>query len=426
MLHLLATRRFAPLFVTQFLGAFNDNLYKTAMLFLITYHLMGDDLRAGATLVMLAGGVFILPFFLFSGLAGQLADARDKAWIIRMVKSAEIVIMIVGALALLSDSVALLMLVLFAMGTHSAFFGPVKYAILPQHLAPAEVLAGTGLVEAGTFVAILTGQIMGGLLPPAWAAGAVLLVAAAGWISGRAVPAAPPLGAVTDVTLNPFHSTKAVLRDLYAAPRLWRAVLAISWFWALGAVLTSQFVPLVKGVLHADASVATLFLAMFSIGIAVGSLLVNRLLRGQVTTRLSVLSALAISGFLVELYMAFQSFPRSHVATMQGILVFFSVPGSYRIVFDLFCLAIAAGVFVVPLYAVLQTEVQPESRARRIAGNNIINAAFMVASVLVVVALLAAGLQLVHLFLVMAIMNIGAAGVLRYAGHGRACPRSQP
>jgi MFS family permease len=398
MASLLTTRRFAPLFATQFLGAFNDNLYKTAMLFLITYRLMAADLTGAATLVTVAGGVFILPFFPFSALAGQLADALDKARIARWVKTAEIGIMAVGALALTHDSIPLLMLVLFLMGLHSTIFGPVKYAILPQHLGTGELLGGTGLVEGGTFLAILLAQILGGLLAPGTAALAVIIVAVFGWLAARFIPPAPPLGSA-EIDWNPLTSSSAVLRQAFANSQVRTAIIAISWFWALGAVYTSAFIPLVKGALGASETVATLFLTAFSIGIAIGSIGVSRLLRGRVSGRAAPWAAIGLALFSTDLYFAIGAMPPPGV-TPLAVTAILAQPAGWRVLADLFGLAVAGGVFSVPLYAILQTASDQGSRSRAVAANNIVNSAFMVAAALLAATAVSRGVPVRTVLLV--------------------------
>ena len=412
MLKLLGARRFGPLFATQFLGAFNDNLYKTAMLFLITYRLMGDDPKSGALMVAVASGVFILPFFLFSAVAGQLADSLDKARVVRAVKLAEVVIMAVGAAGLLLGSVPVLMLALFAMGAHSTFFGPIKYAILPQHLADNELLGGTGLVEAGTFVAILAGQILAGLMSPEGAAVGVVVVALLGVLTGRRVPAAPAAEPVK-IDWNIARASLVVVREVTHDRRLLLAILSVSWFWAVGAVLTSLFVPLVKESLHAGETVATIFLAIFSVGIALGSLAANLLLRGVVSARFAPLAAAAMSVFLLDLFLATNGHMKPVGGPLLGPREFLSLSISWRYAFDLFGLSLAGGVFAVPLYAILQRGACPSERARVIAANNIINSAFMVAASLGAAALIGSGYAIRDVLLVLAVLNLGAALVTR-------------
>jgi len=401
MFSLLGQRRFGPLFATQFLGAFNDNLFKTAMLFLIIYHLLGNDLRGGATMVTAAAGVFILPFFLFSGIAGQLADAVDKAAVARGVKLAEIAILGVGALALAAQSIPLLFAVLFGMGTHSTLFGPVKYAILPQHLRPAELLAGTGLVEGGTFVAILLGQIAGGLLPTPWTGAVMLVVAVAGAATSRFIPAAPPISAGTTgrrIDWNPLRASRTVIAQSLTLRPVLYATIAISWFWALGAVFTSQFVPLVKGSLHASEPVATLFLATFTIGIAAGSVAASRLVGGRVSARAAPWGAVAMAVASIDLMLAIDHGVAGHAVavpamamTPVGLAAYLATPAAWRVLADLLVLSAAGGIFSVPLYAILQTAGGAETRAGAVAANNIVNAAFQVGGTLMAGSAVGAG-----------------------------------
>jgi len=422
-MHLVKTRRFLPIFVTQFLGAFNDNLFRTAMVMLVIYGIYRDAAQEAA-FSAIAGGLFILPFFLLSALAGQLADATDKARIVRIVKSAEIAIMVAGAVGLLLHNIPLLLLALFAMGVHSTFFGPIKYAILPQHLERDEVLGGTGLVEAGTYIAILGGTIFGGLLVvqggdgsfhAEYAALAVLLVAIAGRIAGGFVPPAPP---ADDPEIPGFpkrgmdwHIIRASITLVSATlhiRRLFLAILSISFFWAMGAVLAAQFPPLVKNSLGSDQTVATLFLASFSIGVAIGSVAVNRLLKGQVSARFSPASALAMGIFVLDLFRRVRGWPANggELHDMQGFL---ALPGSWMIVVDLLGVAIAGGMFVVPLYAFLTTTVPKSETARTIAANNIVNAGLMVAATLVLTFAVQMGVTVADSLLIVAIASIVAA-----------------
>jgi MFS family permease len=384
MFGVYVSRSFAPLFVTQFLGAFNDNLFKTAMLFLIAFRVAGDDPHRAATLVTAAAGVFILPFFLFSGIAGRLADAVDKARVARAVKLAEVVILALGGAGLLVVSVPLLFAVLFAMGVHSTVFGPVKYAILPQHLAADALLGGTGLVEGATFVAILLGQVAGGLLPTPFAAVAMLVAALAGVVASRRIPAAPPVPDAAPIDWNPVTASVSVWRGAFAVPPIARATIAISWFWALGTIYTSQFVPLVAA-WHASESVATLFLVVFTVGIATGAGGVARLLGGKVSARAAPWAAVAMAAASGGLYLAVQDgFPHGIAADARGV----------NVVVALFVLATAGGVFSVPLYAILQTEGGAATRSSRIAANNIVNGAFQVGGTLLAGAAVAAGVPI--------------------------------
>ena len=379
VLSLLASRRFAPLFVTQFLGAFNDNLFKTALIFLATFHFYAGDAVAAVAFATLATGLFGLPYVLFSGLAGDIADVRDKAAIARWVKLAEIVFMVMGAAALMLPSPPLGLAVIFLMGVHSTVFGPIKYAILPQHLRQDELLLGTGLVEGATFVAILLGQISGGLLAATTAGPMAIGVAIAGYAASRSIPAALPV-LRRAIDWNPATNSWRALCCAFGNRQLGLATVAISWFWAVGAVFTTQFAPLVKNDLGGSEGVATLFLASFSVGIAVGSAGIGRLLGGRVSNALTPWAALAMAAAGTDLFFALQAFsgPAGDVAG------FLATAAGWRVLADLFLMAVAGGVFSVPLYGVLQTATDPGSRSRTIAANNIINFAFQVAAVLAI------------------------------------------
>ena len=421
-LHLLRTRRFWPIFTTQFLGAFNDNLFRTAMVMLVIYGIYRNA-EQEAAFSAIAGGLFILPFFLLSALSGQLADAMDKSKIIRVVKTAEIVIMLFGAAGLLLHSVPLLLVALTAMGIHSTFFGPIKYAILPQHLHKDEVLGGTGLVEAGTYIAILGGTILGGLLVlqrtdgsyhAELAAVGVLVVAAIGRIAGGFVPPAPP---ADDAEIPGYphrgmdwHIVRASITLVSATlhvRRLFLAILSISFFWAMGAVLAAQFPPLVKNVFYADQSVATLFLAVFSIGVAIGSVAINRMLGGQVSARYAPASALLMGTFVLMLYWLTRDWPSS--AQLVDIHEFLRHPLGWAVVLDLLGVAIAGGMFVVPLYAFLTTTVPKSETARTVAANNIVNSGAMVVATLMLTGLVLLGVSVAETLFLVAIASIVAA-----------------
>ncbi|NYT41959.1 MFS transporter [Sphingomonas sp. R-74633] len=385
---MLGKRRFGPLFVVQFLGAFNDTALKYAMLFLASYTLYADAPARAAMLATIATGIFILPYFLFSALGGELADGIDKARLIRWVKLAEIGFMLLGLAGLWLQSIPLLLGALFCMGCHSTIFGPVKYSIMPQHLAPDELLGGTGLIEGGTFLAILGGQLLAGLVTP-WQAGlACTLLAVLGLLASLAVPPAPPVARVP-VTRNPFVSTWQVLRTAHDTREGWIAILGISWFFAAGAVVSSELLPLVSGTLGGSERVVTFFLIIFSVAIAAGSMLVNRLLGGHASARFVPISALAMGGFLIDLWLASSGFVVLH--RHAGIAEFMASPGSWRILVDLAGLAMAGGMFVVPLYAILLAKSPPAARSRVIAANNIMNSVVMVPVVLIATVLLGKG-----------------------------------
>jgi MFS family permease len=421
-LHLLRTRRFWPIFTTQFLGAFNDNLFRTSMVMLVIYGIYRNA-EHEAAFSAVAGGLFILPFFLLSALAGQLADALDKARIIRIVKTAEIAIMVFGAAGLLLHNIPLLLIALTAMGVHSTFFGPIKYAILPQHLERDEVLGGTGLVEAGTYIAILGGTILGGLLVLQRPDGSyhaelasigVLVVAVIGRFAARFVPPAPP----SDVPDDPeypepgmdWHIIRASIRLVSATlhiPRLFLAILSISFFWAMGAVLAAQFPPLVKNVLYADQSVATLFLAVFSVGVAVGSVAINRMLKGEVSAKYAPQSALFMGVFVLLLYWLTRNWPSS--PELVGMSEFLHHPLGWAVVLDLFGVAVSGGMFVVPLYAFLTTTVPKSETARTVAANNIVNSGAMVAATLILTGLVLVGVSVAETLFLVALASVIAA-----------------
>ena len=384
---LLFSRRFTPLFVTQLLGAFNDNLFKTALIFMVAYGVRGTDAGDAARLATVAAGVFTLPFLLFSGVAGSIADARDKGDVARWVKLAELLFMALGAVALALGSVPMGLAVVLLMGVHSTIFGPVKYAILPQHLAEDELLLGTGLVEGATFVAILIGQIAGGLLGASGVGGVAIAAAVIGIAASRFIPPAPP-AAPHAIDWNPLTASRTALGGAFASRAIGIATICISWFWALGAVYTAQFPPLAHFVLGADREVATLFLAAFSVGIAIGSAAAGRLLKGKVSARLAPWAALAMAVAGFDLWLAQAAFA---AAPAGGLSAFLARPAGWRLLADLFILSAAGGVFSVPLYGILQTASEPGGRARAIAANNIVNALFQIGGVLAIGAAISAG-----------------------------------
>jgi MFS family permease len=374
-LGLMRERRFLPLFVTQFLGAFNDNLFKNAMIFFATYQIFNsveDETRFSA----IATGIFILPYFLFSALAGQLADSYDKARIMRIIKAAEIAIMLVGAAGIFIKSLPLMLVALVGMGIHSTFFGPIKYAILPQHLNEDEVLGGTGMIEAGTYIAILGGTIAGGVISAYGAGFAVIGVAVIGWLASLKIPPAPPLTKL-ELDFNIFRASWRLISATMHIRRLYLAIIAISVFWTIAAVLGVLFPPLVKNVFHAQKDVASVFLGIFSVGIAIGSVIINRLLKGHVSARYAVRSVLTMMVFVVGFYFSAELWP-----VTSGPLVktaeFIAMPAGWIVLALLLAIAITGGMFVVPLYAFLTTTVEKSQTARTVAANNIVNSGFMV------------------------------------------------
>jgi MFS family permease len=415
-MRLLTKRRFLPLFVTQFLNAFNDNFFKMAMVVLATYTILQGGEQEEAYYNALAGAIFILPFFILSAVSGQIADSMDKRKIILWVKSAEIGIMLVGATGILIHSIPLMFVALFAMGVHSTFFGPIKYGILPQHLKQDEVLGGTGFVEAGTYIAILTGTIVGGILPAEWAAAGVIMVAIIGRVTAQYVPPAPPeLDAPPlNVDWNIFRSSWRLVNSTMHVPRLFLAIIAISFFWAIGAVLAAQFPPMVKNALAGDRTVATLFTAIFSVGVATGSIIINRILKGTVSAKYAPASVLAMGAFVLILWWVVKGWvPVPDTPADADQLLdwweFLMVRQGDYILAALLGISVTGGMFVVPLYAFLTTTVGKSETARTIAANNIVNSGAMVAGALLYAGLAAMGVSIADtLFLIAAACLVSA------------------
>ncbi|MFN9377019.1 MAG: MFS transporter [Novosphingobium sp.] len=419
--HLIRSRRFLPLFVTQLLNAFNDNLYRNAMVFFVVYTLYNSEAAEGLFSAV-ASALFIAPFFLLSARAGQLADMRDKARIIRIVKASEIAIMLVGGAGLLlawqgllsqTVTVGLMLLALLAMGIHSTFFGPIKYAILPQHLHENEVMAGTGLVEAGTYIAILSGTILAGWIPVEWAAVGVVLTALIGYVTSRYVPPAPPQTADEPLDFHVWRSSVALIRHTMKDRRVFLAIMAISFFWTIGAVLFIQFPPLAKNVLSASKEVASLFLVIFSIGVAIGSISVNALLKGTVSARYSPSSVVVMGLFVVAFWWVCHTWYAHPQDGLFDTAAFLNEPLAIPLLLSLLGISVAGGMFVVPLYAFLTTFVDKSETARTIAANNIVNSGAMVLGSVIALAMSAAGIPMVDQLL------LGAAMCLISAWLGR-------
>ncbi len=405
---LLATRRFAPFFVTQFLGAFNDNLFKNALVVLLTFHAVSWTTLAPEILTNLAAGIFILPFFLFSATAGQLADKYDKAKLARLVKVLEMVIMGVAALGFFLHSLAVLLGALFLLGLHSTLFGPVKYAILPQHLYEDELVGGNALVESGTFVAILIGTLAGGLLAgigghPSWVAFAGLVVAAAGFVSSCYIPKAPAPVPSLKINLNPISETWRNIGFARQNRVVFLSILGISWFWLYGALFLAQFPVYAKNVLGGDETSVTLLLAVFTVGIGLGSMLCEKLSGKHVEIGLVPFGSIGLTLFGLDLFFASPAMPP--VGAPLAIASLLGMHGTWRVLFDLFALGMFGGFFIVPLYVLIQLRSAPEHRARIIAANNILNALFMVVGALAAAGLLGNGLSIPALFGIAALCN---------------------
>ncbi|MDR3607003.1 MAG: MFS transporter [Oligoflexia bacterium] len=390
-LRLMFERRFFPLFWTQFFGAFNDNFLKNALVLLITFKAARVFGLGSVALVAAAGAIFISPFFLFSATAGQLADKYDKTKIIHGVKLAEILIMLLAGYGFFALRYELLLVALFCMGVHSTFFGPVKYSILPQLLGPEDLMAGNGLIEAGTFLAILLGTITGGIFVAwgdagvSWISRGLLSFAALGYGASRLIPSTPPADPSLEPEWNPVAPTFRILRDALSNRKIIRSILLISWFWFFGAVLLALLPAFCRDFLKTDAKRVTLFLTTFSIGIGVGSILCSALSRYWKENYLVSAGAIGMSLFCADLFLS---------GVHQG-----------RIFFDLALLSISGGVFIVPLYTRMQTHSEPSHLSRIVAANNILNALFMVLSAFFVIGLKRIGLTIPETFLALGVIN---------------------
>jgi MFS family permease len=407
---LLAERRFCPLFVTQFFGAFNDNAFKIALVVLLTFRAASWTTLAPEVLANLAAGIFILPFFLFSATAGQLADKFDKARLARWTKILEIGIILLAGLGFWGQNLTVLLLALFLLGLQSTLFGPVKYAILPQHLSPDELVGGNALVEAGTFVAILLGTLTGGLMAGldggvAWISGISFAVALLGYLASRAIPPAPAPAPQLALTLNPLTETWRCIGFAHANRSVFLSILAISWFWLYGSLLLAQFPAYTRFVLGGGESTVTLLLAVFSVGIGAGSLLCDKLTRRrgkQVEPGLVPLGALGMTLFGLDLALAS---PAAAAGTALPLALLLQNLNIWRILLDLLLLGACGGLYCVPLYALVQQRSPENCRARVIAANNIFNSLFMVVGALVAAALLKLGLGIPRLFLLIVIAH---------------------
>ena len=416
--HLLKSRRFLPLFVTQFLGAVNDNLLKTALVTLVTYRAFTDPTTT-KIVVAIATAVFIAPYFIASATAGQLADKFEKTRLVRYIKLWEVGVMVlaVAGFALGNETFIYFELaVLFLLGVQATFFGPVKYGILPDLLATEDLMGGNALIEAGTFLAILLGTIAGGLLILApfgetIVSAALLAFAAAGWGVSLLIPRTTRAAPQLRISPNIWAETMAILRFTAERRDLWLSILAISWFWLVGAIFLSQFPTYAKDTLGADAGVETLFLAMFSIGIGVGSVLCGRLLQGEVSARLAPLGAVGMALFSLDLY-AVSERTAPAGAALIGVAGFLAQGTNWRLLGDLFMIALCGGLFTVPLYALLQARAEETHRSRVIAANNVMNALFIVLSGAASAVMLKLGLSVPGIFLVVGLLNAVAAVVV--------------
>ena len=412
-LQLLNSRQFLPLFITQFLGALNDNILKNALVILVTFGLAKQLGNSVNMIVVLAGACFILPFFVFSATAGRIADKYEMSRLVVIIKTAEIGIMVVATIGFLTDSVVVLLSALTLMGAHSTFFGPLKYGLLPHHLQESELLTGNALIESGTFLAILIGTITGGILIETSSgrmviSGLLLVVAILGLVASLFIPRAEPAAPALKLGFNIAADTWQIIREASAKRNIWLSIMGISWFWLAGATVLSQFPALAKDVLSADNQVVTLFLTVFSLGIGAGSILCSSLLKGNISAKYVPIGALGISIFTAELYFASRGFVpvAGHVISISEFLSSFS---GWRILIDLLMIAVSGGLYVVPLYTILQARSEPGHVSRTIAANNILNAAFMTVAALATIGLLALKFSVPDLFLILSGLNLAVA-----------------
>jgi len=397
---LLAERRFGPFFGVQFLGAMNDNVFKQALVILLAYQTASFTAMSSDTLQNLAQALFIVPFFLFSATAGQLADKYEKSRLITLTVALELGVMLLGAAGLFMKSLPLLLAALFLGGLQSALFGPVKYAILPQQLREAELVGGNALVETGTAIAILAGMVLGGwmIAQPGWGvagvAGVTCALSAAGIVVSRFIPKAPPPDPALAINPNVAQETWRIMRFAAENRTVWLSILGISWFWFYGAMLVTQFPNLVRNVLHGSEQAVTLLLVVFSIGIGAGSLLCERLSGHKVELGLVPFGSIGLTLFVIDL----------GIATADG-----PAHAQWRVLADLLLIGIFGGFYIVPLYALVQSRSERTHRSRIIAANNILNALFIVAAAGMSIVLLGAGLTIPQLFVVSALMNAAVA-----------------
>ncbi|MCF8159013.1 MAG: MFS transporter [Burkholderiaceae bacterium] len=390
---LLREKRFLPFFCTQFLGALNDNVFKTALIAMAVFHTADLTNVNGAVLATLLPGIFILPFFLFSATAGQIADKCEKSQLIRFVKIFEVLLMLFAALGFVLHVFWLLVLALFMMGMHSTLFGPLKYAYLPQHLTESELVGGNGMVEMGTFVAILLGQMIGaglGMYQGGELVTGLTIVGLAmlGYFASKQIPNSPAAEPGLKINWNPITETGRNIAFVWKSQAIWLAIIGISWFWFYGATLLAQFPVFAKEVLHGDESVFILLLAVFSVGVGIGSLLCEKLSKGIVEIGLVPLGAMGMMAFGVD----------SYTTSASGV-------ADWRLLMDIALIGLFGGIYIVPLYALIQSRAQKTHQSRVIAANNILNALFMVISAVFAMLIFELGLNIPQLFLITSLMN---------------------
>ena len=424
---LLYSRKFLPLFITQFFGAFNDNVFKNAFLIWFTYDMAAKLDMSAPIMVTVASALFILPFFLFSALAGQIADKYEKSRLVQIIKIAEILIMIFCFIGFYFENIYLLLALLFLMGTHSTFFGPIKYSLLPEHLRENELVSGNALIEGGTFLAILLGTIFGGIVirreyGVEIISIAVILFAVVGWLSSLAIPRSIASDVKLKISFNIITQTWKIINYARKEKTVWRALIGISWLWFIGITFLSQFPVYTKNIIRGDEFIVTLFLAIFSVGIGIGSVMCNKLLKGKITARLVPVGLIGITVgifiFCAASYFYDMSFIGSqnlaganHLISESDQLIglnYFlsSAILNWFIILGLLTIAISSGIYVVPLYALMQQRSEAKYLSRIIAANNVFNALFMIFASLVAAILFSLHFNVLEIFLVVGIANL--------------------
>ncbi len=409
---LLQQRRYRPLFMTQFLGAFNDNVFKTALITLVAFHASQLTTMDSSSLVTILPGIFILPFFLFSATAGQIADKLEKSTLIKNIKLFEILIMLFASIGFLLNNIILLAIALFLMGIQSAIFGPVKYAYLPQHLKEDELIGGNGMLEMGTFVAILIGQVFGAWLATQQTSAVmtslcVIVLAIAGYWSSLSIPDSPAGAPQLIINWNPLTETFNNLKFIWQHQSLWLAIIGISWFWFVGATLLAQFPNFAKDTLYGNESVFILLLSVFSLGIGIGSLSCEKLSNHKVELGLVLFGGIGLIIFCIDLYLTSTHIHRTLIGlqTTRNYINFFSIASHYHLLADILLIGVFGGFYIVPLYAYIQSHAEKSHQSRVIAGNNIMNALFMVISAIFSLLIFNLGYSIPELFLATAIIS---------------------
>ncbi|MEY3196948.1 MAG: hypothetical protein RLZZ59_316, partial [Pseudomonadota bacterium] len=414
-LYLLKDRRFLPLFITQFCGCFNDNLIKNALVILVTYKLAEQMIFPTALMILIANAVFISPFIIFAGIAGQIADKFERSGIVRIIKAAEVFIILLAIYGFHHESILILYVCIGLMGIHSTFFGPLKYSMMPDQLRKEELLGANGYVEAGTFISILIGTLMGGFCISNinFVMVVMLLFAISGFVASIFIPKSRNAIPDLKINFNLIEETISIVKYSYNKKQIFLTILGISWFWFIGAALLAEIPMLTRDVFQADENVANLFLAVFSIGVGFGSFWCNKLFENEITTKYVFMSAIGLSIFGIDLFFASSASAIKYpVEELISVGDFISVPNNWRILLDLFLIAAISGLYVVPLFAVMQYFSSPNHRSRVIAANNVINAVFMIASTVFLTLLFKLGFSVPYVLLIISIANLAVAAYI--------------